>query len=327
MGSREVLSGFGGGEAVGHVDVARARAWQAGAWQNPTVGATASEWRPRESPSGAVGGFIEQVFTLGGKRPAERAVSSADVTIREAELQTAQLRVRFAVRVAYYEWSEAVERLGVAERLLAVAGDSVGIARQLMNVGMVDRPDVLEAEAEHARQRAALVVAQARRTGAWRRLVIASADPGLATPLVMALTGAAVPVLDREVSLNQVLSNSPHLKAAEAEMARERLAVDVERRRASPDLTLRADAAWNREQPFALGRSRALGWEFGAEAGFTVPLFNTNRGGVLAAGAAVTAAEIVSWSRISPTMMTFTSSRNAALSACGKSGASMRTSR
>jgi len=46
---------------------------------------------------------------------------------------------------------------------------------------------------------------------------------------------------------------------------------------------------WNREQ-FS-SRAQAKGWEFGVEAGVTLPLFNRNRSGVIAARSAVTAAE------------------------------------
>ncbi len=278
-------------EAAARVEEARGRAAQAGAWQNPFVGGQASEWRPRESPSGVFGGFVEQTVTLGGKRAADRASAGAEVAVREAELETARLRVRLAVRVAYYELAGAAERLEVVERLVAVSEESLVITRQLVNVGIADRPDVLEAEAEAAGQRAALVATRAYLAGARHRIALAAADATLATQSVIARIDSTVPVLAREVSLAQILATSPEVRAADAAVVRERLGVDVERRQVFPDLTFRGEAGWNREHHPLTQRGRALGWQYGVDAGVTLPLFNRNRDGILAARSAVTSSE------------------------------------
>ncbi len=277
--------------AAALVEEARGRSTQAGAWNNPTVGATAGELRPRESPSGLVGGFVEQSILLGGKRQAARASSAADVALREAELAAVRQRVLVDVRTAYYEVLAAAEKLKVSERLLAVGDESVVIVRQLVNVGMADQPDVLEAQAEAARMKAMLASARAHQAGAWRRLAAAAADPSMAAPSTALTLNGTLPLLDRMGSLDQVLQQSPDVKAADAEVARQRASVDVERRSVFPDLTLRGDAGWNREPLPSLSSPRSVGWEFGAEAGITLPLFNKNRGGIMAARSAVTAAE------------------------------------
>lgn len=276
-------------EAAAAVEVARARASQSGAWENPVIGGGLSEWRPRETPSGTVGGFVEQTFALGGKRSAERAAASSEVAVREADLEATRLRVTLGVRTAYYEMASAAEKRSVAERLAAVTDESVVIAKQLMNVGLIDRQDVLEAEAEAARQRALLAAARVHEAAAWRRLAVAVADPSLAAQPIAPLADAALPALDRQASLDRVLATSPELKAAQAAIARERSAIAVEQRRTFPDLTLRGEVGWNRER-FA-SRPVTKGWEYGVEAGISLPLFNRNRHGVFAAQAGVTVAE------------------------------------
>jgi len=278
-------------QAAARVEEARSRATQAGAWDNPMVGGTLGELRPRESPSGVIGGFVEQTIALGGKRQAARVSAGTDVALREAELATARQRVTVGVRTAYYEVLAAAEKQKVSERLLAVVDESVVIVRQLMNVGIAQRTDVLEAEAEAARQKAMLASARAHQAGAWRRLAAAVADPAIVAPSTPRTLDGAIPALDRQASLDLILRQSPEVKAADAAVARERAIVDVERRSLSSDLTLRAEAGWNRER-FGAGLSpRSLGWEFGAEAGVTLPLFNRNRGGIRAARASVTAVE------------------------------------
>jgi len=278
-------------EAAARVEEARGRAAQAGAWENPIVGGQATEWRPRESPSGMFGGFVEQTVTLGGKRAADRASAGAEVAVREAELETARIRVRLDVRVAYYELAGAAERLKVVERLVAVSEESLVITRQLVNVGIADRPDVLEAEAEVAAQRASLAATRAHLAGARHRLALATGDGPMTTLPAMAAIDRTVPALEREASLAQILATSPEVKAADAAVARERLVVDVERRRVFPDLIFRGEAGWNRELQPSAQPGRALGWQYGVEAGVTLPLFNRNNGGIVAARSAVSASE------------------------------------
>ena len=278
-------------QAAARVTEARSRSAQAGAWDNPMVGGTASELRPRESPSGAFGGFVEQTITLGGKRQAARLSAGAEVALREAELAAVRLRVSVDVHSAYYEVLAAAEKVRVSERLLAVTDEAVVIVRQLVNVGIAQKPDVLEAEADAERQKAMLASARAHQAGAWRRLAAAAADLALAAPEVALTLDGTIPVLDRQASLDRILQQSPEVKAADAGAARQRAAVDVERRSVFPDLTLRGEAGWNREHFRAAMSPRSLGWEFGAEAGITLPFWNTNRGGIMAARASVTAAD------------------------------------
>lgn len=278
-------------QAAARVEEARGRSAQAGAWDNPTVGGTAGELRPRESPSGTFGGFVEQTLTLGGKRQAARLLGGAEVALRDAELAAVRHRVTVDVRTAYYEVLAAAEKLKVSGRLLAVTDESVVIVRQLVNVGIAQQPDVLEVEAGAARQKAMLASARAHQAGAWRRLAAAVADPSLTAPTVALTLDGTIPVLDRQASLDWILQQSPEVKAADADAARQRAAVDVERRRVFPDLTLRGEAGWNREHLRAAMFPRSIGWEFGAEAGITLPLWNRNRGGIMAARSSVTAAE------------------------------------
>lgn len=278
-------------QAAARVDEARGRSSQAGAWMNPLVGATAGELRPRETPSGTIGGFVEQTFTLGGKREAARLSAGAEVALREAELAAARQRVLVGVRTAFYEVLAAAEKLKVSGRLLAVTDEAVVIVRQLVNVGMAQRPDVLEAEAEAARQKAMVASARAHQAGAWRRLGAAVADPALAASTdALTLTGT-LPALDRHASLDLTLRQNPEVKAADAEAARQRTVVEVERRSVFSDLTLRGEAGWNREHLRSSAPARATGWEFGADAGITLPLWNKNRGGILAARSGVIAAD------------------------------------
>lgn len=273
--------------AAADVDAARGRASQMGAWSNPVIGGSAEELRPRESPSGSFGGFVQQTIPLGGKLSSARALGNRDVEVAEAALVSARQMVLASVRERYYRVLVADERVAVTTRLSDLAAETAVIAKQLFNVGIADQPDVLTSEAEAARARADLSVVSVRRVSAWQQLASAVADPSLKPQTLTAKISDALRPFDRDVALASVLAESGMLQEAARASASAKAAVDVERRVTRPDLFVRADAGRNRE----LNGGRAIGPQFGVEAGISIPLFNRNRGGIAAATARVVSAD------------------------------------
>ncbi|TAK18095.1 MAG: TolC family protein [Acidobacteria bacterium] len=276
--------------AAAEVDAAKARAKQAGAWVNPVIGASADELRPREQPSGVFGGFIQQTIPLGGKLSAAKGVAASQVGEAEARLAESRQRVLFDVRQRYYALVVAEERLSVAKELAALAARTVEMTRQLINVGIADRPDQLGADAEAARMQARLAEAQTFRLAAWQRLGAAIADPALAPQPLAQSVSEALPVLDRADTLARVLAESGAVASADGALAVQKSLVTSEKAAVRPDLFVRGDAGGNRER----ADGRAIGPQFGVEAGVSIPLFNRNQGGIasatsLAIGAAASA--------------------------------------
>ena len=276
-------------EAEARLAEARGRATQAGAWTNPTVGVTLDELRPRENPSGFTGAFVQQTIPLGGKLAAAEAEAELEFVRREAALSSARQRVVATVRTRFYAMLTAEERVTVTERLAAHAEEVIEITRQLFNVGMADQPDVLTAEVGGRRVALDLVSARTTAEASWRLLAVAVAEPGLPRGSPGPLD-KALPDLDRDASLARVLRDNPDLATAMREVERERAAVNVAKRIMRPDLFLRGEAGWNREH-LTSSPVRPIGWQFGLEGGFSLPVVNGNRGGIAAAGAAVSAAE------------------------------------
>ncbi len=273
--------------AAAGVDAAKSRVGPAGAWTNPVIGATADELRPREQPSGVYGGFIQQTIPLGGKLSAAKGVAAAEVAVAEASLTAARQRVLLDVRERYYATVVAEERLSVFNGLSVLADRFVEMTRQLMNVGIADRPDLLTAEAEAARMKSRRVEAQAFRLAAWQRLGAAIAEPDLAPGLLAEDLAAALPPMERAATLARVMSENGAVMVAERTLATERSRITSEKTFMAPDLFLRGDVGANRER--ADGRS--IGPQFGIEAGLSIPLFNRNRGGIAAATFTASGAE------------------------------------
>jgi len=105
---------------------------------------------------------------------------------------------------------------------------------------------------------------------------------------------AAIPELDRETAVRDILDRSPEVRAARADIERNRAIVSRARKETFPDLFLRGGLAYNREllETSAGGAPRAVGREGSLEIGLSVPLFNRNQGGVAAARAEQSRAEV-----------------------------------
>lgn len=275
--------------AEADVAAARQRAAQMGAWPNPVIGGSTEELRPRESPSGFFGGFVQQTIPLGGKLAASRALGNRDVTVAEAALTAARQQVVAGVRERYYAVVVAEERVAVMTHLSALATESAGIAKQLLNIGVADQPDVLTSEAEAAVAGAELAAARTARQAAWQQLAAAAADAALTPQPLASHISDALPVFDRETMLAQVLADNGALREAADRAASARAAIDIEKRATRPDLFLRADAGTTREY----SGGRPIGPQYGVEAGLSIPLFNRNRAGIASATSRALGADAV----------------------------------
>jgi cobalt-zinc-cadmium efflux system outer membrane protein len=92
-----------------------------------------------------------------------------------------------------------------------------------------------------------------------------------------------------------VLERSPQLAAARAAVERTAAALGQARRETFPDLFLRGGVNYNRELLETRGPAnerRRVGWEGTFEAGVSLPLFNRNQGGISAALAEQSRAEL-----------------------------------
>jgi cobalt-zinc-cadmium efflux system outer membrane protein len=182
----------------------------------------------------------------------------------------------------------------VLDRLAQLSNEAVGVTRQLYNVGAADRPDVLEAEIEAQRAQLDLTAARNNRFAVWRRLAATVGDPTLLPRPLATSIDAAIPELDRETALKQIVDQSPEFRAARADIERNRAIVSRARRETFPDLFLRGGLAYNREllETSTAGRPVPVGREGSFEVGLSVPLVNRNQGGVAAARAEQSRAEV-----------------------------------
>ena len=273
-------------QATARVSAADALAEQAGRWPNPTFGYTAEE--VSDSPTirwGEHGIFVEQVFPISGRLGADRTVREREADEARAVREGQHLRVLNTVRLLYRDALIAARRVAVREELASHGRDLVAATRQLANIGVVDRTDLLVAEADAMQVDVAVEDARHEERRIWRQLAQAVGDPALGPAPLAGDPDAAPPPVDYESALGRLLRDSPALQATAAGVARAEAALARARKETTPDLVVRAGPRYNRE---LLDPGPApVGWEAFADVGVTVPLWNRNRGGVTAAGADV----------------------------------------
>jgi len=276
-------------QSQAEIRAAEGRKRQAGLYPNPTVGYLGEQISGGSQRGGEHGGFIQQDIVLGGKLGAARRVSEQERRQAEAESGEQLLRVQNSIAMAYYQSLAAQETVAVRETLLKLAQDALITARQLLNVGQADEPDVLQTEVEAGQQELALVSAQQRQQMLWRSLGAVIGQPNLPFGN-LAGSLEELPEVDTQRGLDNILQNSPAVKIANLSFARAQAELDRAKREPIPDLQLRAGVQQNRELLETSGRP--VGLQGFAEVGVRIPLFNRNQGNVQAARANIERADL-----------------------------------
>ncbi|MBO9547572.1 TolC family protein [Caulobacter sp.] len=257
---------------------AEGRALQARARPNPTldlqVENVGGDGPYRDFRSAETTLSVGQTLELGGKRGARVAAARAELDT--ARSRAGLTRVTFArdLSVAYATAEAAEERLVLAKERVELAQADARAARLLVDNGK-------EAELRALQAQAAVSAAQAEQSRA-------EAEAGAALARLSALIGAeqtyvaVTPgVLDRAWTASATTDQPPAVAVAQAEQTAAARKLDLERRRAAPDVTV------------SFGVRRLAGDDAtAAVAGVSLPLplFDRNRGAVKAAQAEADAA-------------------------------------
>lgn len=277
-------------QAEARVRAAQGRLKQAGLYPNPTIGYMGDEISPGPIIRGGEHGFfVDQSIVLGGKLQKNKQIFVQALIQAEAEAEAQRLRVLNNVRVFYYEALAAQRRVELREKLVGLASEAVKTSEGLFNVGASDKPDLLEVEVEAQHAQLALMTAQNEETRIWQQLAALVGVLNLPPTQLAGDFDQPLPVLDRDVILQEILNGSPVLKAARAGVLRAQAAATFERSRRIPDLQARGGLRYNREL-LELER-QPVGWEGFADVGIQIPLFNRNQGKILAARSEVLFAE------------------------------------
>jgi cobalt-zinc-cadmium efflux system outer membrane protein len=270
-------------QAGAQVRMSRGKALQAGLLPNPTVGYVADQMGASGTAGEFHGMFFEQSIVTGGKLQLSRAKYIQEA--RQAELQVLAQRYRIlsSVRLAYYDVLVRDRRLQLRRQLAENSEEAAKTVAELVNVGQANQSDLLEATLHAQRASANLRRAEGRRDGAWEVLTSILGMPELArTELADQLDLHGTEPIDRDTALMNLLSCSPELRFAQAEVARDQIALRRERVEPIPNVNIRAESGYNFESNDAVA---------GVEVGLRLPIFDKNQGTILQAQAEVARAQ------------------------------------
>jgi len=260
-------------QARARVQAARGVWQQVGLYPNPVAGYAAEDMGDNGT-AGKQGGFIGQEFVTGGKLRLNRQVACQEIIRLEQELAAQQFRVVTDVRTSFHEVLVAQRTVELTDSLVRIAEQGVQTAEALLKAKEASRVDLLQARVEGSTARILLDNARNRHQGAWRRLGTVIGMPDMAPgQLAGNVEDIGLP-LRWEDSLSRVLSESPELAAAAAEV------------QAARRTTQRARVEWvpNVGVQATLQHDNASGDDVtGVHVALPLPLFNRNQGGIIAA--------------------------------------------
>ena len=269
-------------EANAGVREAQGKADQARAIPNPTLGVVVENFggqRPFRSFDQAETTFsLTQPLELGGKRGSRTGAARAEVTASEARARQARADFAYDLALAYALAEASDTRSRLATDAATRARDDLRIARALVEVGREANLRLVTAQAAEASTRAEAEAARADAIEALGRLSALAGTPQPYTSLSESLLAPPSGTVER----TEPPSDMPAVQVAQAEREAARRLIDVERSRAVPDVT--ASLGWRR-----LAGNDATALVAGLAA--PLPLFDRNRGNVVAASARASAAE------------------------------------
>ena len=256
---------------------------QAGYYPNPTIGLGADE--VAGGPvirHGEWGVFFEQRVVTGGKIGIEKRIARAGVAAAKANGTVELILLRRKVRSLFYQALAEQKLIAVRAQLLSTANDAATTAAQLVNIGMLDQPDLLSAQVEAKRAVLAVSAAQTAVTRTWRQLAAVTGLPPSPTGMLEGNL-ELLPTFDAEAIAKRLQQESPQIAEALTEISKAEGMLDREKTARIPDLKVRSGLRYNRELLEA--NNRPVGKETFLDIGVEVPLFNRNQGNIAAAAA------------------------------------------
>jgi len=269
-------------QAAARVEAAQGNWVQVGLAPNPVLG-----YSGQQLGSGGLaeqqGVFVGQEFVTGKKLGLNREVAAWQVQRAERELEAFRLRVLTDVRIGYYGVLIAQRRRDLATDLVRISSQGEQAAQALFKGDEVSEADPLRARVEADTARILLQNSINQHFESWRRL---TAVLGLSEVAIQRLEGelkADNLDLSWQETLRQVLSESPEMAAAIADVEAAQWAVERAYAEVVPNLDVQA----------VIQDDRSTGSTNGIlQVTLPIPIWNRNQGGIRQAQAEATAAEL-----------------------------------
>jgi cobalt-zinc-cadmium efflux system outer membrane protein len=267
-------------EAAGRVQQARGQWVQAGLPPNWEAGYSGQQLgSPTTQQNGVV---VQKEFVTGQKLSLQQEAAAWNYQVAQQQYQMTCQRVLTDVRTRYFEALTAARRLQISDELLATAQRTRETADKLFAAQEVSRIDVLQAKIEYEQARLNVQRVRNRLDAAWRELgaVIGASDFTM-QPLLGDLA-SFIPKIEWDAALDRILSNSPQLAAAQADM--QRASWNLRRQRAEPIPNVTMQGIVQRDED-------VQAWDGAVQLLVPLPILNRNQGAIAAASGELVAAQ------------------------------------
>lgn len=246
---------------------------QAGAWVNPEASVEAEnvggkgQYRGLNSAEVTYG--VSQLVEIGGKRSARIGVADQEVTLAGFDLQAARLDLIRDVQLAYADAIAAQEQVKITDEQQSLAKEILSVVSQ--RVGAAREPLIQKSKAEVALSTTTIAHDKAERALVTTKRALAALWGGEMEQY--ALDNAAFFTITQPQPLPTVegLKKNPDFARFDAELAKSKSALDLEKANAVPDPRISAgvrDFRENNDRAFVVGLS------------LPIPVFNLNRGNI-----------------------------------------------
>lgn len=262
--------------AAARVQAARHQATQAGLKPNPTLGIWGEEIG--NADSALLGAYIRQTRLRGGKRCLDQKVKEHESLVLEQQYEQQKLRILTDVRTAFFNLLIVQRQTQLTQQLNEAQTTAAQQIKKLYESEESPKTDLFQAEikarqtANRARQ------TELARISAWRELTAIIGMPDLPIENVVGSLDELPEIVEWDVVLSNLLTNSPEILAAQAK---------IEQANAAYQQAL-AYSVRDIETQFSVGHDTFTDDTFGGfQIGIPIQRYNRNQGNIAAARAVI----------------------------------------
>jgi len=267
-------------QAASDVEAARGNMIQAGAYPNPHVGYQSDDVNTGLT-AGYQGGGISQTIVTGGKLRLAKAAAEVDLHNAEVALHRARFDLATQVRSNYLGVLVARERIQVNDALTQFANRVYRLQTKRVSAGQAAAYEPLQLRVLAVQAQTQLIQSNQQYLAAWRKLAVTLNAPDMAPTLLAGRIDGPVPLISYEAAREQILRTHTDLVMAQNAVARAQYQLRLARiAPVCPNIDTNTVIEHDYTTP-------PYGTVVSLQVGVPLPIFDNNRGNIIAAEAAL----------------------------------------